>query len=154
MPTDRTARRAAALIASVLSCDGLLHLCWSTGSTWPARDVTSLSYAVLGADVPFTPPVLLPLATVLFSASGVVVARARLDRPHALLRLGTWAVAAGLSLRGLAGIYWLFTKDPGTAFYWLNLGAYTPLCAVLATAAIRVARPVLVEHREDAVRVR
>lgn len=61
---------------------------------------------------------------------------------------------AGLSLRGLAGIYWLFTKDPGTAFYWLNLGAYTPLCAVLATAAVRVARPVLVEHREDAVRVR
>ncbi|MGW2082568.1 DUF3995 domain-containing protein [Streptomyces sp. NPDC001939] len=154
MPTDRTARRAAALIASVLSCDGLLHLCWSTGSTWPARDVTSLSYAVLGADVPFTPPVLLPLATALFTASGVVVARARLDRPHALLRLGTWAVAAGLSLRGLAGIYWLFTKGPGTAFYWLNLGAYTPLCAVLATAAVRVARPVLVGHREDAVRVR
>lgn len=154
MPTDRTARRAAALIASVLSCDAVLHLCWSTGSTWPAHDVRSLSYAVLGADVPFTPPVLLPLATALFTASGVVVARAHLDRPHALLRLGAWAVAAGLSLRGLAGVYWLFTKDPGTAFYWLNLGAYTPLCAGLAVAAVRVARPEPVARREDAVRVR
>jgi len=162
MPTDhtaRTARRAAALIASVLSCDALLHLFWATGSTWPTHDVKSLSYAVLGADVPFTPPVLLPLATLLFTASGIVVAHARVPQPHVLLRLGTYAVLAGLSLRGLAGVYWVFTKEPGTAFYWLNLCAYTPLCAVLAAAAVRVARRGgvvaggVVAGGEDAVRV-
>lgn len=49
-------------------------------------------------------------------------------------------MAAGLSLRASAGIYWLFAKETGTAFYWLNLLLYTPLCAVLAVAALRVAR--------------
>jgi len=157
--SDRTARRAVVLLASVLTADALLHLYWATGSTWPAADEKSLSYAVLGVEAPFTPPVVLPLAALLLTASGIVVTQAR--RPRTLLRLGTLAVAAGLSLRTLAGVYWLFAQDTSTAFYWLNLGLYTPLCAVLCAAALKVARttrgPAVQEHttrREDAVRVR
>ncbi|WP_369259384.1 DUF3995 domain-containing protein [Streptomyces sp. R35] len=156
--SDRTATRAAVLLASVLTADALFHLYWATGSTWPAADEKSLSYAVLGTEAPFTPPVVLPLAALLLTASGIVVAQSR--RPHRLLRLGTLAVAAGLSLRTLAGVYWLFAQDTGTAFYWLNLGLYTPLCAVLCTAALRVARHQGTAARagtarwEDAVRVR
>ncbi|MCX4667165.1 DUF3995 domain-containing protein [Streptomyces sp. NBC_01381] len=130
---------AATLIAAVLTTDALLHLYWATGQTWPAASEQSLSYAVLGADVPFTPPILIPLATLLLTASALVLAG---SRP------GTLAVAAGLSLRTLAGVYWLFAKETDTAFYWLNLGLYTPLCAILCAAAVRVAR------REEAVRVR
>ncbi|MEV0324484.1 DUF3995 domain-containing protein [Streptomyces sp. NPDC050658] len=134
-----TPTRAAALVASVLTADALLHLYWTTGATWPAADDSGLSQAVLGTDVPFTPPVLLPLVALLLTAAALVTAYARGPR-HVLLRLGTLAVTAGLTLRTLAGVYWLFTKEPDTAFYWLNLGLYTPLCAVLAVAALRVAR--------------
>ncbi|MFJ8663697.1 DUF3995 domain-containing protein [Streptomyces sp. NPDC093795] len=131
--------RAAALVASVLTADAALHLYWATGATWPTADDRSLSYAVLGTDVPFTPPILLPLVALLLAAAAFVLAHAR--RPgNPLLRVGTLAVAAGLSLRALAGIYWLFAKETGTAFHWLNLVLYTPLCAVLAVAALRVAR--------------
>ncbi|WP_432186083.1 DUF3995 domain-containing protein [Streptomyces sp. Tue6028] len=156
--SDRTARRAAAPLATVLTADALLHLFWATGSTWPATDEKSLSHAVLGIEAPFTPPVLLPLAALLLTASGIVVAQS--VRPGRLLRLGTLAVAAGLSLRALAGVHWVFAQDSGTVFHRLNLVVYTPLCAVLCVAALHVAR-----HRrpavagfaargEDAVRVR
>lgn len=142
--TDRT--RAATALAGVLGFDALLHLYWATGSTWPANNEKALSYAVLGVEAPFSPPVVLPLATLLLCASGIVLAGAR--RRHRLLRLGTLAVAAGLSLRAVAGVYWLITKDTGSAFYWLNLVLYTPLCVLLGAAALRVNR------WEDAVRVR
>ncbi|MET9701196.1 DUF3995 domain-containing protein [Streptomyces sp. NPDC006529] len=130
---------AAALVASVLTADAALHLYWTTGATWPAADDRSLSAAVLGTDVPFTPPILLPLVALLLTGAAFVLAHSRRPR-HPLLRLGTLGVAAGLALRALAGVYWLFTKDAGTAFHWLNLILYTPLCAVLAVAALRVAR--------------
>ncbi|MEW2484904.1 DUF3995 domain-containing protein [Streptomyces sp. NPDC048411] len=138
----------AAAIAAVLTTDALLHLFWSTGSTWPAQDVTTLSYAVLGADVPFTPPVLLPLATVLLAGSALVVARARLGRRHRLGRLlqaATLAVGCGTAVRGLAGVAWAFgvraglDDGAGDTFYWLNLTLYTPLCLAMSMAAFRLA---------------
>ncbi|MEH0541655.1 DUF3995 domain-containing protein [Streptomyces sp. B21-105] len=139
-PTDALApTRAAALVASVLTLDALLHLYWTTGATWPAADDGSLAQAVLGTDVPFTPPVLLPLAGLLLTASAFVLAHSRRPR-HLILRLGTLGVAAGLTLRALAGTYWLFAKETGTPFYFLNLALYTPLCAILAVATWRVAR--------------
>ncbi|MER6128618.1 DUF3995 domain-containing protein [Streptomyces sp. NPDC001795] len=138
-PDSPTPTRAAALVASVLTADALLHLYWTTGATWPAADDRSLSQAVLGTDVPFTPPILLPLVALLLTAAASVLAHSRRPR-HLLLRFGTLVVAAGLSLRALAGIYWLFAKETGTAFYWLNLALYTPLCAVLAVATLHVAR--------------
>ncbi|MGW1892250.1 DUF3995 domain-containing protein [Streptomyces sp. NPDC002004] len=138
-PHTPTRIRAAALVASVLTVDAALHLYWTTGATWPASNDRSLSQAVLGTDVPFTPPILLPLVALLLTAAAFVLAHSR--RPgHLLLRVGTLTVAAGLSLRASAGIYWLFAKETRTAFYWLNLMLYTPLCAVLAVAALRVAR--------------
>ncbi|MER6449465.1 DUF3995 domain-containing protein [Streptomyces venezuelae] len=138
-PETPAPTRAAALVASVLVVDALLHLYWTTGATWPAADDGSLSQAVLGTEVPFTPPVLVPLVALLLTAAAVVLAHSRRPR-HRLLRLGTLAVAAGLSSRALAGIYWVFAKETGTPFHWLNLTVYTPLCAVLAVAALCVAR--------------
>ena len=62
-------RRAGMLVACVLAIDGLAHLYWSMGLTWPAPDARALSLAVLGFQVPFTPGVLLPLVAVLFTAA-------------------------------------------------------------------------------------
>lgn len=148
MNPTRRAPVAAAAVATVLTADGLLHVLWSTGITWPAHDATSLSYAVLGIDAPFTPPVVLPLAAVLFTGAALVTARARLGRTHRLGRLlqaGTVAVACGTALRGLAGTAWAFglrtglDDGAGDTFHWLNLALYTPVCLLLAAAALRVA---------------
>jgi hypothetical protein len=147
-----TGRRkaAAATVATVLTADGLLHLFWATGvGWWPAHDAHTLSLAVLGRDVPFTPPILLPLATALLCGAGVVVARTRLGRRHrwgGALQAGTLAVACGVSARALAGLVWAFGSsaglDPaaGDRFHWLNIALYTPLCAALAVAAVTVLR--------------
>ena len=143
-----TTRTAALAVAVVLTADGLLHVLWSTGSTWPAGDPQALSYAVLGIDAPFTPPVVLPLAAVLFGGAALVTARAWLGRTHRLGRLlqaGTLAVACGTALRGLAGLGWAVGMDTGLdaasgdTFQLLNRVLYTPLCLLLAAAALRVA---------------
>ena len=153
---DRRTRAAAAVVASVLTADGLLHLSWATGATWPAHSDRGLSLAVLGMDVPFTPPVLIPLATVLFCGAGAVIARARLGRGHRygrLLHLATLAVTCGVSARAAAGVVWAcgsgigLDAHPGSAFHWLNIALYTPLCAGLAVAAGTVLRG------EDPIRV-
>lgn len=147
--TAGRARAAAAVVAAVLGADGLLHVYWATGGTWPAGDSRTLSLAVLGMDVPFTPPDLVPLATVLFCGAATVVARARLGRGHRrgrLLQWGTAAVAGGVCARALAGVVWACGSgvglDPaaGDRFHWLNIALYTPLCAALAVAAVTVLR--------------
>ncbi|MEV6006658.1 DUF3995 domain-containing protein [Streptomyces sp. NPDC051976] len=145
-----TTHAAATAVATVLTADGLMHLFWATrAGWWPAHDARTLSLAVLGKDVPFTPPILLPLATVLFCGAGVVVARARLGRGHRFGRVwqaGTVAVACGVSARALAGMVWALGShvglDPaaGDRFRCLNTGLYTPLCAALAVAAVTVLR--------------
>lgn len=138
-------RRLAAVVAGVLGADGLMHVYWATGATWPAHDSDALSQAVLGTDVPFTAVVLIPLATLLFTAAATVLLRTRAAPDRRLwwaVRAGTVAVAGGLLLRALAGVVWVFGvgTDTGSLFYWLNLLAYTPLCLGLGAAAVAVAR--------------
>jgi 4,5:9,10-diseco-3-hydroxy-5,9,17-trioxoandrosta-1(10),2-diene-4-oate hydrolase len=138
-------RRAGTLVAAVLAVDGLAHLYWSTGLTWPAPDSRALSFAVLGFPVPFTPGILLPLAATLFAAALLVGGLARLGRVHrfgGLLQAGTVAVASGLLVRALAGLVWAcgIGVRTDTAFYWLNLLLYTPACLGLAGAAVVLAR--------------
>ncbi|MGW1183123.1 DUF3995 domain-containing protein [Streptomyces drozdowiczii] len=164
-----TTRTAALAVAAVLTADGLLHVLWSTGSTWPAGDARALSYAVLGIDAPFTPPVVLPLAAALFGGAALVTARARLGRTHRLGRLlqaGTLAIACGTALRGLAGIGWAvglhtgLDAASGDTFQLLNRALYTPLCLLLSAAALRVAAgkdtaaPRTAAGKETAVRAR
>lgn len=143
--TEHLIRRAGTLIAAVLAVDGLVHLYWSTGLTWPAADSRSLSFAVLGFPVPFTPGILLPLAATLFGAALLVRGRVTLGRRHRLgwlLQAGTVAVTAGLLIRALAGLVWAcgIGVRTDTAFYWLNLFAYTPACLGLGVAAVTVVR--------------
>ena len=146
---------AAIAVATVLVLDGALHLFWAvTGSHWPAASATGLSRGLLDMDVPFTPPVLIPLAVALFGAAGLVLARAGLvGMPGALGRrlprrvsgwlplLGTLGVAAGTGVRALAGLVYLVADDPASTFHRLNLAVYTPLCVLLCAAAVTVLRP-------------
>ncbi|MCX4748451.1 DUF3995 domain-containing protein [Kitasatospora sp. NBC_01287] len=147
MPQGRDTRRWAEAVAAVLLVDGAVHLYWATGRTWPVRDRARLSQLVLNTQLPFTPPVLLPLVGMLGGAAVLVLVRGGLlPGPARLLpaRLPYWgslAVTGGLLLRGAAGLVWVtgLGADPGDTFYWLNLLLYTPLCWVLAAGAWRVA---------------
>ncbi|MHA6760668.1 DUF3995 domain-containing protein [Streptacidiphilus sp. PAMC 29251] len=134
-------RSKAAIVAGVLTVDAAIHLYWATGATWPARSTASLSQAVLNMEVPFTPPSLLPIAGLLLSGSGLLLARAN-GRGGRLAALGSGAVGAGIALRGAAGLLWAtgLGTDTAAPFYWLNLLAYTPACLVLAPLALGVAR--------------
>jgi Protein of unknown function (DUF3995) len=134
-------RTKATLIAAVLTVDGVIHTYWATGAIWPARTPNSLSRAVLDIDGTFTPQVVLPLAALLWIASGLVIARSR-GRGGRLAALATAAVCGGLALRGCAGLVWAtgIGTSTGASFYWLNLLAYTPICLVLAPLAFSVAR--------------
>lgn len=144
----KTYETAAIAVAAVLGIDALIHAYWAGGRTWPARDTPTLSRAVLNADVPFTPRVLVPLVFMLTAGATVVLAKAGLLGtpvlqwlPHWIPTAGAYTVAAGLLLRGGAGIVWALgigaSRD--TLFYWLNLTAYTPICLVLCGCAFVVA---------------
>jgi hypothetical protein len=134
----------AVAAAAVLAADAAIHLYWMTGRTWPARDVRTLSQAVLNADVPFTPRVLAPLVAVLTGGAAAILTEAgMLDAwlpdwlPDWAPTAGTAAVAIGALLRAGAGVIWAFgigaSRD--TLFYRLNLVAYTPICFALFAAA-------------------
>ncbi len=128
----------------MLVLDALLHLYWSTGARWPAPDERTLSMAVLGTPVSFAPRIVLPLAATLLVAAAVVHFSAVTG--HRLLRAGTLMVATGLLIRALAGAVWVFGVgvEPGSAFFWLNLLLYTPLCVVLGllcVSTVPVRRP-------------
>lgn len=133
-------------LAALLAADGLVHLYWATGATWPAPDEQALSLAVLGTEVSFGPPVVLPLAALTLAGAAAVLAHThRLGGPtvRAAARLVTGAVAAGLAVRGLAGLGWaagLLDSPAEGPFRTLNLALYTPLCLGFGWAAARLAR--------------
>nr|WSX50473.1 DUF3995 domain-containing protein [Streptomyces sp. NBC_00974] len=144
--TDTTRRRTGRALAALLAADGLIHLYWATGATWPAPDERTLSLAVLGTEVSFGPPVVLPLAALALTGAAAVLAHTegRGSRPTRLAaRLITAAVAAGLTVRGLAGLGWaagLLDSPPDSPFHTLNLALYTPACLAFGWAAARLAR--------------
>ncbi|MFD9304690.1 DUF3995 domain-containing protein [Streptomyces sp. NPDC060048] len=143
---DTTRRRTGTAVAALLAADATLHLYWATGATWPAPDERALSLAVLGSEVSFGPAVVLPLAAItLAGAAGVLAHTRRLGGAPArgAARLVTAAVAAGLAVRGLAGLGWaagLLDSPPGSPFPTLNLALYTPACLGFGWAAARLAR--------------
>lgn len=145
---ERNRARAGTLVAGALAADGLLHAYWATGGVWPAKDRETLARLVLNTDRPssFRPAIVGPLAGLLFLASSTTLARVRrlgrLGRliPYPLLQTGVLAVAAGLLLRGAQGVWIGFQGDAGTAFYKLNLAAYTPACLLLSAATVAAAR--------------
>ncbi|MGW6867661.1 DUF3995 domain-containing protein [Streptomyces sp. NPDC054901] len=140
--TPPTRLRLGRATAALLAADGLAHLYWATGATWPAADERALSLAVLGLETSFAPRVVLPLAAVTLIGAAAVLARAH-GRGGRVARAVTAAVAAGLAVRGLAGLGWavgLLDSPPDGPFRVLNLALYTPVCLAFAWAAARLVR--------------
>ncbi|WP_030302120.1 DUF3995 domain-containing protein [Streptomyces katrae] len=139
---NETARRRTGIaVSGLLAADGLVHLYWATGRTWPAESERALSLAVLGTEVSFAPPVVLPLAALTLTAAAAVLGHAY-GRGGRVTRLATGAVAAGLAVRGLAGLGWAagLLDSPAGPFHGLNLFLYTPACLGFGWAAARLAR--------------
>ncbi|MEV8536270.1 DUF3995 domain-containing protein [Streptomyces sp. NPDC051211] len=135
----RQQHRTGRAVAALLAADGLAHLYWATGLTWPAADERALSRAVLGSEVSFGPQVVLPLAVLLFTGAAAVWARSR-GRGGRLATLVVFGVAAGLLVRGTAGLAWVCGADNGggPVFFRLNLFLYTPVCLGFGWAAVRL----------------
>ncbi|MEU4294532.1 alpha/beta fold hydrolase [Kribbella sp. NPDC026596] len=115
-----------------------VHVYWATGATWPAPDERTLSIAVLGGPVSFSPGVVLPLAALHLMLAAAVLTSERLK----VSRLVVAGVAGGLAARTTAGIVWAcgVGTETSTAFYWLNLLVYTPLCIALCLADLSLLR--------------
>ncbi|MDA1361155.1 DUF3995 domain-containing protein [Glycomyces luteolus] len=139
-------RKLAYAVESVLIADAAFHLLWATGSTWPAADVRTLSYALLGAEVSFAPGLLLALAALALTTLAVIHCRARVERCHRLyplLQAGALAFLAFVSVRALAGLIWALGVGAAADhadFHRLNLFAYTPLCLAMAAAVFTIVR--------------
>ncbi|WP_328927008.1 DUF3995 domain-containing protein [Streptomyces sp. NBC_00190] len=134
-------KRAGTALAGLLAADAAVHLYWATGATWPAADERALSLAVLGIETSFGPGSVLPLAAVLLTGASAALAHTH-GRGGRATRAVTGAVAAGLTVRGLAGLGWaagVLDSPPGSPFYALNLLVYTPACLAAAWAAARLA---------------
>jgi len=141
---------AGILIAAVLAVDALLHAYWATGRNWPAPDKLTLAQLILNSNKAhlFKPRGLILLTCLLFLGALTVLARIhRLGTlgqlvPDSILQIGVLIVAAGLFLRGIAGIVWALglAAAKSKQFYKLNLILYTPVCLVLFTAAVVVSR--------------
>ncbi|MFB9413677.1 alpha/beta fold hydrolase [Dactylosporangium matsuzakiense] len=121
-----TRRRAA---AGLLAADAVLHVFWLTGATWPFPDRRALSFAVLGFQAPFTPPVLTGLAVLLLAAAAALWHGQR----H-ITTVVAIAAAAQVPLR-VAWAAGFGSHTAGALFWWLNLLLYLPLCTFLAIAA-------------------
>jgi hypothetical protein len=130
MDSRKVSASAHILLAAV-------HVYWATGATWPARDEHSLSLTVLNAQVSFGPRVVLPLAALHLLLAGAILTSARW-RPSRLVVVG---VGAGLLVRAAVGLVWVTgAVHTSTAFYWLNLFLYTPLCVALCVADLKLLR--------------
>ena len=125
------------IVAGVHLVLAVLHIYWATGATWPAGHERSLSIAVLGWQGSFRPAVVLPLAALHLLLAGAVLTSDRWK----MSRLVVAGLAAGVAARAAAGLVWITGGgDSGTAFYWLNLLLYTPLCIALCAADVRMLR--------------
>ncbi|MFJ4781494.1 DUF3995 domain-containing protein [Streptomyces sp. NPDC088762] len=136
-----TRHRSGLALAGLLAADGLLHLYWATGATWPAADSRALSLAVLGIETSFAPPTVLPLAALTLGGAAAVLAHSR-GRGGMVTRAVTGAVAAGMGVRALAGLGWaagVLDSPPDSPFHVLNLALYTPACLGFGWAAARLA---------------
>jgi hypothetical protein len=138
--------RLAYAVEAVLVVDAAFHLLWATGSTWPAANVRTLSYGLLGSEVSFAPGLLLALTGLALTTLAVIHSRARVERGHRLyplLQAGTLAFLAFVTVRAAAGLVWILgigAPADHADFYRLNLLLYTPLCLALAAAVLAIAR--------------
>src|SRR3954447_21972225 len=135
----RSARSVERVGAATLLGIAALHGLWASGSSWPAKDrdeLADLMAGRAGGSVP-SPAACLTVATLLASASALVIGRPR--RLPRLRRAGTAVVAGVLGVRGACGMAGRTDLlSPGSTsprFRRLDRRYYSPLCLGLAAAA-------------------
>jgi hypothetical protein len=146
---DRVGQRAGLAAAGALAAVGAIHLAWGAGVTFPAADAAALARAVVGGNTFPSTVDCIVVATLLASATAIVVARAKprsaLGKllPPIMTSVGSNAVAGVLATRGVAGVAMSVVGLPHTTpmFRLLDLVLYSPLCLALALAIRRIDRP-------------
>jgi len=132
-------RGAARVISWIgLTAVGGLHLCWSAGSSWPAKNRARLASATVGNARAMPAPG--PTAVVGAAAlvGGAVTAGA-LGESRLIVcgrRLIGLALLARAMLGGEVALRALGMGAPDPRFRRLDARAYRPLCAVLGAAVL------------------
>lgn len=124
--------------AGVLAVVAGLHVIWAA-SPWPFATRAEFARTIVGVQVEQSPgPVLsLLVAGTLFAGTAGVLIGAGLLRiavPDRFVRVGLWALAGVLGLRGVVGLLTSATDlAPAPWVYQrLDLMIYSPLCLLLA----------------------
>jgi hypothetical protein len=127
-----TARNLAAVSLGSLSA---LHVLWSTGSSWPARDRETLAEAIGGfSRVPGTGACLM-VATLLGTAATCVVGIP--GYPARITRLGSAIASFVLFARGSVGLAGRMPHAKRSrTFAELDRRVYSPVCLVIATLTL------------------
>jgi len=150
MPMNILARTVSGLLlAAVLLALSTLHFLWAAGNPFPFSSFDELQRVVVpGAQSP-GPLLTVLVALALLAASALVLLRtadlnrARMQRSN-LLRLAVYALSAVFAIRAVAGFGWGIAWTIGgtgtdAAYHAADLAAYSPLCALLAFAALILA---------------
>lgn len=130
----------AVLAGTALAVIGGLHVLWAA-TPWPLPSRADLARDVVGRRSEDLPPIFAPLSVLvgvlLVAAAYLVVAEAAVlpaVPSSGLVTAGTWAVAAVLALRGVAGFVdsGLGVSQAPPTYRRLDVRVYSPLCLVLA----------------------
>lgn len=128
------------LAAAILVLIALLHVYWTMGGYFPAKDADSLAQTVVGGQAGMVmPPVsacLLVAALLCMAAWVVLVCGGGLSPVFSLEihRLGAFGLGGVLLLRGAGGFFDVYLRPSikGSRYEKLNLQVYSPLCLGLA----------------------
>lgn len=126
-----------------------LHFLWAAGNPFPALSFEELQRVVVPGEAFPNSGLTVLVALALFVAALLALLRtadlnrARTQRSR-LLRFAIYALGAVFAVRAVAGFVWGIVwvaagAETDAEFHLANLAAYSPLCAVLATAAFVLA---------------
>jgi Protein of unknown function (DUF3995) len=133
------ARVASTAVPATLAAIGALHAAWAVGWRWPGGNDREWARRVMDDAKP-PPPVAVWGAAAAFPAAGAVVAAAARGSGGRRMRLGAWAITAGLLGRSVAFVPADLAGGVRSPFDRLDLLVYAPLSLALGggtAAALR-----------------
>ncbi|MCD2498314.1 MULTISPECIES: DUF3995 domain-containing protein [Microbacterium] len=146
-------RGAARVISGIgLAGVGVLHLCWSAGLNWPAKNRARLASATVGNARAMPAPGPTAVVGAVALVGGVVTAGALGE--SRLIVSGRRLIGLGLLTRAVLGgevalrVLGMGPADP--RFRRLDARAYRPLCAVLGAAVLLGSRRTSSRHDRSA----
>ena len=122
------------IVPGTLAAIAGLHAAWALGWRWPGGSDQALAERVVGHGAELPPDwATWTVAAMLLTGAGVVRAGA-----GGRLRLGAWAVAGVLLVRGAVYVPIDLAVGLDDTYSRLDMALYSPLCLALGAATVRL----------------